>query len=168
VVYAKGSFEASRNAYHYLSRYTHRVAIANQRLVSLADNKVSFRARDNSRPGQQRLVTLSAPEFIRRFLLHVLPPRFIKIRHYGLMTPGNVNTKLAQARTLLGLQSPVAPKEPQVQETDSPSSTQTWQERLRALTGVDLTICPNCGGRLLRRRLLGNEAIPSPDVWDSS
>jgi hypothetical protein len=168
VVYAKGSFEASRNAYHYLSRYTHRVAIANQRLVSLADGQVSFRARDNSRPGQQRLVTLTAPEFIRRFLLHVLPPRFVKIRHYGLMAPGNVKTKLAQARTLLSLLAPEAPKEPRAQQPDSPSSTQTWQERLRALTGVDLTNCPNCGGRLLRRPLLTSEAIPIPAVWDSS
>jgi len=168
VVYAKGSFEASRNAYHYLSRYTHRVAIANQRLVSLDDGKISFRARDNSKPGHQRLVTLTAPEFIRRFLLHVLPPRFVKIRHYGLMAPGNVKTKLEQARTLLSLQAPGAPKEPQAQESDSPSSTQTWQERLRALTGVDLTSCPNCGGRLLRRRLLASEAILAPPVWDSS
>ena len=168
VVYAKGSFEASRNAYHYLSRYTHRVAIANQRLVSLDDGKISFRARDNSKPGHQRLVTLTAPEFIRRFLLHVLPPRFVKIRHYGLMAPGNVKTKLEQARTLLSLQAPGAPKEPQAQESDSPSSTQTWQERLRALTGVDLTSCPNCAGRLLRRRLLASEAILAPPVWDSS
>jgi hypothetical protein len=168
VVYAKGSFEASRNAYHYLSRYTHRVAIANQRLVSLADGKVSFRARDNSKPGYQRLVTITATEFIRRLLLHVLPPRFVKIRHYGLMAPGNVKTKLEQARTLLSLQAPVAPKKPPSQESDSPSSTQTWQERLRALTGVDLTICPNCGGRLLRRRLIDSEANPAPAIWDSS
>ena len=168
VVYAKGSFEASRHAYHYLSRYTHRVAIANQRLVSLADGKVSFRARDNRRPGHQRLVTLTAPEFIRRFLLHVLPPRFVKIRHYGLMAPGNVNTKLAQARALLSLQTPGALQEPQAREPDRPNPTPTWQERLRALTGVDLTICPNCGARLLRRRLLDSEASPAPPVWDSS
>ncbi|HEY9073633.1 MAG TPA: IS91 family transposase [Desulfobaccales bacterium] len=169
VVYAKGSFGASRKAYHYLSRYTHRVAIANQRLVSLTEDKVSFRARDHSKPGHQRLVTLTAPEFIRRFLLHVLPPRFVKIRHYGLMAPVNVKTKLEQARALLRLQAQGAPKEPSAQELDTPSAAQTWQERLQALTGVDLTICPNCGqGRLLRRRLLGSEAIPAPTIWDSS
>jgi hypothetical protein len=168
VVYAKGSFEASRHAYHYLSRYTHRVAIANYRLESLADGQVSFRARDNSRPGQQRLVTLSAPEFIRRFLLHVLPPRFVKIRHYGLMAPANVKTKLAQARALLSLQAPGALKEPSEQALDTPSAAQTWQERLQAITGVDLTSCPNCGSRLLRRRLLASEATPAPTIWDSS
>lgn len=94
----------------YLSRYTHRVAIPNQRLVSLTEGKVSFRARDNNRPGLQRLVTLTAPEFIRRFLLHVLPPRFVKIRHYGLMAPGNVKTELEQARALLSLKAPGALK----------------------------------------------------------
>jgi hypothetical protein len=169
VIYAKGSFEASRKAYHYLSRYTHRVAIANQRLVSLTEGKVSFRARDNNRPGHQRLVTITAPEFIRRFLLHVLPPRFVKIRHYGLMAPGNVKTKLEQARACLSLQATEALKEPSGQKLDAPSAAPTWQERLRALIGVDLTMCPNCGqGRLLRRRLIGSEAIPAPAVWDSS
>lgn len=115
------------------------------------------------------MVTLTAPEFIRRFLLHVLPSRFVKIRHYGLMAPGNVKTKLEQARSLLSLKAPGAHKEPSGPELDTPSVTQTWQERLRALTGVDLTICPICGqGRLLRRRLIGSEAIPAPAVWDSS
>ena len=169
VVYAKGSFEASRNAYHYLSRYTHRVAIANHRLVNFAGGKVSFRARDNSRPGHQRLLTITAPEFIRRFLLHVLPPRFVKIRHYGLMAPGNAKTKLKKARALLSLKAPGAINEPKGQELDTPSQTKTWQEMLQALTGVDLTICPNCGqGRLIRCRLIASEATPAPTIWDSS
>ena len=168
VIYAKEAFGGSQKAFHYLSRYTHRVAISNHRLVSLAEGKVSFQARDNSRPGQKRLVTLTAQEFIRRFLLHVLPPRFVKIRHYGLMAPSNAKTKLEQARTLLSLQAPGALHEPQARELDTPSAPQTWQEKLQALTGVDITICPNCGGRLLRRRLLGNESTPAPPVWDSS
>ncbi len=106
VVYAKEAFGGSQKAYYYLSRYTHRVAISNHRLVSLAEGKVSFQARDNSRPGQKRLVTITAQEFIRRFLLHVLPPRFVKIRHYGLMAPRNAKTKLEQARALISLQKP--------------------------------------------------------------
>jgi len=170
VVYAKGTFDASQNAYHYLSRYTHRVAISNHRLVSLNEGKVSFQARDNSRPGHQRLVTTTAPEFIRRFLLHVLPPRFVKIRHYGLMASSNAKTKLEQARALLSLPKPPAHKQPKSQELDTPSETKTWQEMLQALTGVDLTTCPNCGqGKLIRRRLIGSEATTlAPIIWDSS
>jgi hypothetical protein len=169
VVYAKGSFGGSQNAYHYLSRYTHRVAIANHRLVSLAEGKVSFRARDNSRPGHQRLVTITAPEFIRRFLLHVLPPRFVKIRHYGLMAPGNAKTKLEKARALLRLPKPPAHKEPKGQKLDPPSEPKTWQEMLQALTGVDLTTCPNCGqGPLIRRRMIASKDILAPTIWDSS
>ena len=169
VVYAKGSFGGSPKAYQYLSRYTHRVAISNHRLVSLAQGKVSFRARDNSRPGHQRLVTITAPEFIRRFLGHVLPPRFVKIRHYGLMAPANARTKLEKARALLTLQAPGAIAAPQSLELATPSETNTWQEMLRALTGRDLTICPNCGqGRIIRTKLTGNEDALLPPIWDSS
>jgi predicted RNA-binding Zn-ribbon protein involved in translation (DUF1610 family) len=166
VVYAKGSFDSSQNAYHYLSRYTHRVAITNHRLVSLAGGKVSFRARDNSRPGHQRLVTITAPEFIRRFLLHVLPPRFVKIRHYGLMASGNAKTKLEQARAFLSLQAPRANDGLKDRKLDK---TKTWQEMLQALTGMDLTTCPNCGqGKLIRCRLIGSETYSAPAIWDSS
>jgi putative transposase/transposase-like zinc-binding protein len=169
VVYAKGAFGGSSKAYQYLSRYTHRVAIANHRLVSLAEGKVSFRARDNSRPGHQRLVTLTAPEFIRRFLWHVLPPRFVKIRHYGLMAPANARTKLEKARALLSLQAPEATAAPPGLELDTPSETNTWQDMLRALTGVDLTLCPNCGqGRIIRTKLTGKETALAPPLWDSS
>jgi len=170
VVYAKGSFGDSQNAYHYLSRYTHRVAISNHRLVSLAEGQVIFRARDNSRPGQKRLVTTTAQEFIRRFLLHVLPPRFVKIRHYGLMAPCNAKTKLEKARALLSLKEPLANEDLNRQKLDTPSETKTWQEMLQALTGVDLTTCPNCGqGKLIRRRLIGSEATTlAPIIWDSS
>jgi hypothetical protein len=166
VIYAKEAFGGSRKAFHYLSRYTHRVAISNQRLLSLAAGQVTFQARDNHQPGQKRLVTLTAPEFIRRFLLHVLPPRFVKIRHYGLMAPRNAKTKLEQARTLLSLQKPPAPEEPKDPELDTPSESKTWQEMLLALTGQDLTTCPNCGGRLIRCRWLDPDAAPAP--WDSS
>jgi hypothetical protein len=169
VVYAKEAFGGSHQAYHYLSRYTHRVAIANQRLVSLAAGKVTFQARDNHRPGQKRLVTLTAPEFIRRFLRHVLPPRFVKIRHYGLMAPANAKTKLEKARALLTLQAPGATAAPQSLKLDTPSETKTWQDLLRALTGIDLTVCPNCGqGRIIRTRLTGHEDALSPPLWDSS
>ena len=169
VVYAKEAFGGSHQAFHYLSRYTHRVAISNPRLVSLAAGKVTFQARDNHRPGQKRLVTLTAPEFIRRFLRHVLPPRFVKIRHYGLMAPRHAKTKLEKARALLSLQTPGPRSEPNNREHDTPGDTNTWQDLLRALTGVDPTRCPNCGnGRIIRSKLTGNEDALSPPLWDSS
>jgi hypothetical protein len=169
VVYAKAAFGGSRKAYHYLSRYTHRVAISNHRLVSLAAGQVSFQARDNSQPGQKRLVTITAPEFIRRFLLHVLPPRFVKIRHYGLMAPRNAKTKLEQARALIYLQEPGATDDSTRQKPDTPSEAKTWQEMLKALTGLDLTTCPQCGkGRLIRLKLMDRIAALSPAICDSS
>jgi hypothetical protein len=169
VVYAKGSFGASQTAYHYLSRYTHRVAIANHRLVSLVEGKVIFRARDNSKPGRQRLVNATAPEFIRRFLLHILPPRFVKIRHFGLMAPCNAKTKLEKARGLIRLQEPRAHDEPDCHTLDTPRKNKTWQEMLQALTGMDLTTCPQCGkGRLIRVKLMDNESGISPAICDSS
>jgi len=137
--------------------------------VSLVEGQVIFRARDNSRPGQKRLVTTTAQEFIRRFLLHVLPPRFVKIRHYGLMAPCNAKTKLEKARALLSLKEPLANNDLTRQKPDTPSETKTWQEMLQALTGIDLTTCPNCGqGRLIRYRLIGSEATLAPTIWDSS
>lgn len=169
VVYAKAAFGGSRKAFNYLSRYTHRVAISNHRLVSLAAGQVSFQARDNSRPGQKRLVTLTAPEFIRRFLLHVLPPRFVKIRHYGLMAPRNAKTKLEQARALIKLQEPGATDDLTRQKGDTTSAAKTWQEMLLALTGKDLTTCPQCGkGRLIRLKLMDRIAALSPAICDSS
>jgi hypothetical protein len=169
VVYAKAAFGGSRKAYHYLSRYTHRVAISNHRLVSLAAGQVTFQARDNSQPGQKRLVTITAPEFIRRFLLHVLPPRFVKIRHYGLMAPRNAKTKLEQARALIYLQEPGATDDSTRQKPDTPSEAKTWQEMLKALTGLDLTTCPQCGkGRLIRLKLMDRIAALSPAICDSS
>ena len=166
-IYAKEAFGGSRKAFHYLSRYTHRVAISNHRLVSLAAGQVTFQARDNNRPGQKRLVTLTAPEFIRRFLLHILPPRFVKIRHYGLMAPRNAKTKLEQARALLSLKT-LGADESIGQELNTAADTKTWQDLLLALTGTDLTTCPNCGGRLIRCRLLDRDAAPTPAPWDSS
>jgi len=169
VVYAKELFSGSQKAYHYLSRYTHRVAISNPRLVSLVEGKVIFQARDNSKPGQKRLVTTTAQEFIRRFLLHVLPPRFVKIRHYGLMAPCNAKTKLEKARALISLQAPLTTDEPKGQEIDTSKKTKTWQEMLQALTGRDLTTCPQCGtGNLIRIKLSVSEQPRLPPIWDSS
>lgn len=86
VVYSKRPFGGPEQALRYLGRYTHRVAISNHRLVSLADGKVTFRWRDSAHQNKQRLMTLSVDEFLRRFLLHLLPHRFVRIRHFGFLT----------------------------------------------------------------------------------
>jgi hypothetical protein len=156
VVYSKEPFGGPQQVYTYVSRYTHRVAISNHRLVSCQDAQVTFNARDNNNPQKTRQVTLSALEFIRRFLLHVLPSGFVKIRHYGLLAPCNAKTKLEKARTLIlqidlpgGNQQTVA-KQWGKWETVS----QTWQELLYQLTGQDLRTCPQCKiGILIRRPL---------------
>lgn len=87
VVYSKRPFDGAEQVYSYISQYTHRVAIANGRLLGCQNSMVSFKARDNDNPGKHRVVSLEADEFIRRFLLHVLPKGFVRIRHDGLMAP---------------------------------------------------------------------------------
>ena len=121
----------------YLGSYTHRVAIANSRLVALADGKVSFRWRDYRHHNKLKLMTLAADEFIRRFLLHTLPDGFHRIRHYGFLANGHRASKLAQCRRLLA-----APPPPR------PAPAADYGERYRQLTGHSLDICPACGGRM--------------------
>ena len=167
VVYCKEIFRGSKKAYDYLSRYTHRVAISNHRLLSLDDHLVTFRARDNRNPGRHRLVTIHAQEFIRRFLLHILPHRFVKIRHFGLMAPCNAKTKLESARALIINQEP-APDEV-LAKPDIPKVSKTWQEMMEDITGINLTLCPQCGkGRLVRCKLTDAYRISLPTIWDSS
>jgi hypothetical protein len=169
IVYCKEALGRSQKAYHYISRYTHRVAISNHRLMSLADGNITFQARDNSRPGEKRLVTTTVQEFIRRFLLHILPPRFVKIRHFGLMAPCNAKTKLEIARHLISQQELVSNDHSTGQKLDNPLATKTWQEMMHDLTGIDLTTCPRCRkGRLIRFKLIGSEDILAPAIWDSS
>ncbi len=156
VVYAKRPFGGPEAVFRYLGRYTHRTGISNQRLLSMDDEAVRFHTRDG------KSATLTPDEFIRRFLLHVLPKGFKKIRHFGLLAPVNVNTRLAVARR--ALQVPVPP----------PRTPIDWRERLLRLTGVDPTRCPCCGATLVRRPLPDNrlapvvQGAPSPVAEDSS
>jgi hypothetical protein len=108
VVYAKRPFAGPAAVLAYLSRYTHRVAIANSRLVSMDEHGVTFRWKDYRDKGRtrQKTMTLDADEFMRRFLLHVLPGGFHRIRHYGLLSNGNRTVNLARSRDLLGVASP--------------------------------------------------------------
>jgi hypothetical protein len=167
VVYSKQPFGGPEHVFGYLGLYTHKVAISNHRLVDITDAKITFLARDNSKPGQKRSVTLTAPEFIRRFLLHILPPRFVKIRHYGLMAPRNAKTKLELARRLIEQAQPQSFKNDSHDhaQAEEPTKRSTWQEIFLRITGMDLTKCPSCGGNLIRHPLSFLESSPSIAEW---
>jgi hypothetical protein len=139
IVYAKPPFGGPAAVYRYLGRYTHRVAISNRRLLALEGNRVRFRYKDYADRGQQKEMTLTAEEFIRRFLLHVLPSRFVRIRHYGLLAGRNVATRLERCRQLL------APQQ-QAVEDPQPAVDQACAASDNAIGAA----CPHCGGALVR------------------
>ena len=153
VVYAKPPFGGAIQVFRYLGRYTHRVAISNHRIVDIADGKVSFTVKDYKDGAREKTMTLETVEFLRRFLLHVLPKGFVRIRHYGLCASRNVNTKLVAARRLL--EPDVPAKSPQ--HTAPSAEPRSWWERFREQTGVDVMVCLSCGGRLVRRPALPDE-----------
>jgi hypothetical protein len=111
VVYAKRSFDGPQQVLDYLGRYTHRVAISNHRLLSVSDQQVRFRYKDYAHGNARKVLALDAAEFIRRFLLHVLPTGFMRIRHYGIIANRAKATKLTHARIALG-QPPMPPPPP--------------------------------------------------------
>jgi Putative transposase/Transposase zinc-binding domain len=137
VVYAKRPFAGPRQVLDYVGRYTHRVAIANNRLIDLTDDQVRFRWKDYRRESRIKTMTLAATEFLRRFLLHVLPSGFQRIRYYGLLGNRHRTEKLATCRALLGMATPKP--EPAVA-----SGTVDYRDRVEALTGVSLRICRIC------------------------
>jgi hypothetical protein len=138
VVYCKRPFAGPRQVLRYLSRYTHRVAISNRRLISADQNSVTFKYKDYRRDGtaRYRIMTLATDEFIRRFLIHVLPRGFHRIRHYGLLAKANHAANIARARELLAIASPA--KEPKPSEP-------TAADAPRLLPRP----CPCCGGRMI-------------------
>jgi Putative transposase/Transposase zinc-binding domain len=137
VVYAKRPFGGPQAVLAYLSRYTHRVAIANSRLIAFDNNSVSFKYKDYriEGPDRYKVMTLATNEFIRRFLIHVLPKGFHRIRHYGLLASGNRAANIAQARKLLAVPSRL--KEPEI--------AQAGADKARVLPRP----CPCCGGRMM-------------------
>ena len=135
VVYAKRPFAGPAQVLAYLGHYTHRVAIANQRLIDLTDGHVRFRWKDYRCQARVKTMTLTATEFLRRFLLHVLPPGFQRIRYYGLLGNRHRADKLARCRRCLEMPAASAP----------PTDTlRDHRDRLEALTGVSLRRCPRC------------------------
>jgi hypothetical protein len=123
----------------YVGRYTHRVALSNNRLLDISDGKVSFRYKDYRHDAQQKTMTLDAAEFIRRFLLHVLPAGFQRIRYYGFLGNRYRKEKLARCRHLLGMPAYEA-QQPAKEAAAAPD----YQGRYEALTGVSLRRCPVC------------------------
>jgi hypothetical protein len=139
VVYSKPPFGGPEQVLKYLARYTHRVAISNQRLLSLKDGKVQFRWKDYAHGGKRRVMTLQATEFIRRFLLHVLPKGFVRIRHYGFLSNRSRKEKLPLARRLLA----DAAEEPLAGAPQAPDNDQQEEP-------ANGRICPRCNtGRLV-------------------
>lgn len=130
VVYCKPPFDGSGKVISYLGRYTHRVAISNDRILSLKNGMVTFRWRDYAHGNQVKLMTLDAKEFIRRFLLHILPPGFRKIRHYGLFASRDKEKRLALCRHLTGSAHPVP--------------TLPVAALMERIFGKDFNLCPCC------------------------
>ena len=137
VVYAKRPFAGPEAVLAYLSRYTHRVAIANSRLIAFDDNGVTFRWKDYRAKGRERMkvMTLASGEFIRRFLIHVLPTGFHRIRHYGLFANGGRTQNLARARELLRVPAPQDELDDADANADEPPTS--------------VLPCPCCGGRMI-------------------
>ncbi len=157
VVHAKPPFAGPEQVLGYLGRYTHRVALANSRLVGLNDGQVRFTWRDYRQGGTTKVMTLAADEFIRRFLQHTLPDGFHHIRHIGFLANRHRARKLALCRALLAA-PPLEPRPPR-----------RWQERLRELSGQDVEVCPCCGGRMLTYGTIRPQPPPRPAMWcDSS
>lgn len=153
VVYAKRPFGGPGQVVRYLGRYTHRVAISNARLLEYTDGQVTFTTKDGGKE------TVSAETFISRFLRHVLPKGFVKIRHYGLMSASHATTTLKQARALLeadGHDNVFTPVEA------DPWEQMSWKDLLYQLTGQDLSTCPRCGRGRMVPMPLGAVAQPEP------
>jgi len=161
VVYAKRPFAGPQQVLDYVGRYTHRVAISNNRLVDIEKDQVRFHWKDYRHGDQVKTMTLSADEFIRRFLLHVLPNRFQRIRYYGFLGNRYRQERLDQCRRLLGMQIP-AP-----QTTASPEKD--YRDRYEELTGRSLHQCPKCRqGRMLVIEMLPPFPRRLPQLIDSS
>jgi hypothetical protein len=145
-VYAKAPLAGPKQVLNYLARYTHRIAISNERIVAVDNGTVTFRYKDYAAGGTCRERPVAATEFLRRFLLHVLPDGFMRVRHYGLLANRTRQRKLTRCRELLGAATPV--DEPAV---DQPAVEDSMAERILRLTGVDVLRCPFCGQGPMRR-----------------
>ena len=153
VVYAKKPFGSPETVLDYLGRYTHRVALSNDRILAVHNGQVNFSYRDRKDNNQLKSKTLDAQEFIRRFLLHVLPEGFMRVRHFGFLANRSKKQMLPPCRKLLGL-DPTLPEMPK----------KSAQDLLQELTGIDLSRCPACQ----KGTLVMVAELPKTPAWDSS
>jgi hypothetical protein len=151
VVYSKAPMAGPAQVLRYLGRYTHRIAIGNERLVALENACVTFRYRDRRRGNLTRELTLDAPDFVRRFLRHVLPRGFVRVRHFGLQANARRRKLVPQARLLLG--TPAHP-------TPDPDVRESWQALFQRLTGRDPMRCPYCQQGTLRTLISAIAPLP--------
>jgi hypothetical protein len=160
VVYAKRPFAGPQQVLDYVGRYTHRVAISNNRLLDIANGQVSFEWKDYRAGGQVKTMTLSADEFIRRFLLHVLPDGFQRIRYYGFLGNRYRKQKLEHCRRLLGMTN----------RTDSRNTAKTnYRDEYEELTGISLHQCPQCRqGHMIMVEILPRLPCKTASCIDSS
>jgi hypothetical protein len=159
VVYAKKPFGSAHRVLDYLGRYTHRVALSNNRLISMDHEQITFRWKDYRQHHKQKHMTLTSTEFIRRFLLHVLPGGLQRIRHFGFLGNRYRQAKVALCRRLLAME-PSAPVSPPRLD---------YRDRYEQLTGKSLRVCPVCAqGQMVRVEALPTCPNAQVPVWDSS
>ncbi|MDE5910049.1 MAG: transposase [Lachnospiraceae bacterium] len=137
IPYCKKTFNGAQSVIDYLGKYTHRIAISNHRIVCMDEETVTFSVKDYRNQGQWKELTLSGVEFIRHFLMHVPPKRFVRIRHYGLLCSRSKSKKLTLCRNLLGCQKYLS----KLRDKGMP-------EILKHLYGINVCVCKACGGKL--------------------
>lgn len=140
VVYIKPPFASPQAVIKYLGQYTHRVAISNKRIINVESGMVTFSYKDYADGNKQKAMRVTAVEFVRRFLLHIVPTGFVRIRHYGILANCNRKTKLARCRKIFHKKPPTNRK--------NQRAGRLWSDIVKELTGRDLNRCPCCGGRL--------------------
>jgi hypothetical protein len=149
ITYSKQPFGGPEQVLEYLGRYTHRVAITNNRIVSMEGGKVTFNYRDRSDENKVKEKTLKAGEFIRRYLLHILPKGFMKIRYFGFLAHTNKKASIPLLRQLINPDAEVVEK-----------MTGTIEETMLRLTGIDISLCPECGkGKMVCIKMLPNPLL---------
>ena len=138
VAYCKETFNGAQSVINYLGKYTHRIAISNHRIKSMTEATVTYAVKDYKNKGQWKEKTVPGEEFIRRFLMHVPPKRFVRIRHYGLLSCRNKSKKMTHCRNLLGCKKYI-----------SALKNRSATEMIKLLYNIDVCRCSSCGGKMV-------------------